>query len=190
MHADRVKFCTKIAHCPPLHLVPNCQCHTTAILQLFIHDDETLGEDRHEGSPLTSAFQATLHAWDDAYPGEPYAIPGSGYIPPNFVHPTAARLANMEGYLGEPKVQALQLVVFGTPGMICAHQPDQRVRQCAMLGGPCKGAALRLHVVRSTARMLEVKGCFMINQSELQMPAYNSVNEARCMRPHTLQMQG
>jgi hypothetical protein len=71
-------------------------------LQVFKHDDESLGEDRSEGSKLITAFKATKAVWEETYAGELYNIPGSGYIPPHVKHPVAERMGKLEGYYGRP----------------------------------------------------------------------------------------
>jgi hypothetical protein len=72
---------------------------------VLTHDDETLGEDRSEGSKLTTAYQQTKAAWEEVYGGEVYNVPGSGYIPPSVLHPVAWQMGKAETYYGLPVVQ-------------------------------------------------------------------------------------
>jgi hypothetical protein len=72
---------------------------------VFTHDDESLGEDRGEGSKLTTAFQVTKAVWEETYAGELYDIPGSGYIPARVKHPVEERMGKLEGFFGRPVVE-------------------------------------------------------------------------------------
>jgi hypothetical protein len=75
------------------------------MVQVLVHDDETLGDDRNKGSKLTTAYQQTKAAWEQVYRGEVYDIPGSGYIPPSVPHPVAWQMGTAEAYFGLPVVQ-------------------------------------------------------------------------------------
>ena len=74
-------------------------------LQVLTHDDESLGEDRSQGSNQNRAFLATKAAWEETYRGQLYDIPGSGYIPIKVLHPVAQRMERLQGYFGRPIVQ-------------------------------------------------------------------------------------
>jgi hypothetical protein len=75
------------------------------MMQVLAHDDETLGDDRSEGSDLTTAYHMTKIAWEELYRGGTYDIPGSGYIPPAVLHPVAEQMGKAEKYFGLPVVQ-------------------------------------------------------------------------------------
>jgi hypothetical protein len=72
------------------------------VVQVLAHDDTTLGDDRSDGSALTTAYQQTKAAWEEVYGGEVYDIPGSGYIPPAVLHPVAELMGKAEKYFGLP----------------------------------------------------------------------------------------
>jgi hypothetical protein len=77
----------------------------SSMVQVLAHDDETLGDDRSDGSALTTAYQQIKAAWEEVYEGEVYDIPGSGYIPPSVLHPVAVQMGTAEKYFGLPVVQ-------------------------------------------------------------------------------------